>query len=101
MAGRTRATRNMKDYDRWKTRSDRDDSPDEEYVEDRNDEPEGMLHMKMLAGKGIVSVMEQSNGLVVVKVHTASGNISLRGGTKAQLLAEMCGICQNLPDKQG
>jgi hypothetical protein len=28
----------MKDYDRWKTRSDRDDGPEEEWPEDRDEE---------------------------------------------------------------
>lgn len=32
-------TMTLGDYDRWKTRSDRDDGPDEEWEEDREEEP--------------------------------------------------------------
>jgi hypothetical protein len=55
-------------------------------------------HLKILARKGTVTIREDAKGKAIVAVKTAAGNITLRGGTKDQLLAELCQMCRDLPD---
>ena len=57
-------------------------------------------HLETLARKGTVTVVERAGGKATVAVEISDGTIvTLQGGTKAQLLAELCQICKNLPDQ--
>jgi hypothetical protein len=58
-----------------------------------------MDHMKTLSRKGEVTIVEHAGGKAIVAVKTVSGDVvTLKGGTKDQLLAELCQIVKNWPD---
>ena len=58
-------------------------------------------HMKILARKGILTIAEYPGGKISVKLHQANGNTATLTGrtTKDQLVAELCQIVENWPDK--
>ena len=55
-------------------------------------------HMKALARKGEVTIVEHG-GKTIIALKTSAGVVSLEGGTKDQLIAELSKMCQNYPDK--
>jgi hypothetical protein len=55
-------------------------------------------HMKALARKGEITVVEHVGGRTIVVLKTSAGVISLEGGTKDQLIAELLRVCRNYPD---
>ena len=54
--------------------------------------------MKILARKGEVTIVEHVGRKTIVALKTAAGVVTLTGGTKDQLVAELCQMCQNYPD---
>ncbi len=56
-------------------------------------------YMKMLARKGEVTVVEHIGGKTIVALQTPAGILTLEGGAKDQLLAELCQMCRNYPDQ--
>jgi hypothetical protein len=55
-------------------------------------------YMKALARKGEVTIVEHVGGKTIVAIKTSAGVASLTGGTKDQLLAELCQMFQDWPD---
>ena len=55
-------------------------------------------HLKALARKGEVTILEHVGGKTIVALKTPAGVVSLEGGTKDQLIAELSKMCQNYPD---
>ena len=54
--------------------------------------------LKILARKGDVTILERIGGKTMISVQ-ASGNVmTLEGGQKDQLLAELCHIFKDWPD---
>lgn len=55
--------------------------------------------MRALTRKGEVTILEHVGGKTIVAVRAASGSIlTLEGGEKERLIAELCQICKNWPD---
>lgn len=53
--------------------------------------------MRALTRKGEVTILEHVGGKTIVRA--ASGSIlTLEGGEKERLIAELCQICKNWPD---
>ena len=55
-------------------------------------------YMKALARKGEVTIVEHAGGKTIVALRTSAGIVTLTGGTKDQLIAELSKMCQNYPD---
>jgi hypothetical protein len=56
-------------------------------------------YMKMLARKGAVTIVEHVGGKTMVAIQLSCGNIvTLEGGTKDRLLAELYYMCKGWPD---
>jgi hypothetical protein len=55
-------------------------------------------HLEMLSRKGTVTVVEHGGKAIVAVQHPNGGIVTLEGGTKAQLLAELCRMVAKWPD---
>jgi hypothetical protein len=55
-------------------------------------------HLKALARKGVVTVVEHDGGKTIVAIQSGGNVVTLEGGRKEQLLAELCQIVRNWPD---
>ena len=55
-------------------------------------------HIIALARKGEVTIVERSGGKTIVALHTPAGIVTLEGGTKEQLIAELSRMCEDYPD---
>jgi hypothetical protein len=56
-------------------------------------------HMRALARKGVVTVVERAGRKTVVAIQASGSVVTLKGAAGAdQLVAELCQICKNWPD---
>jgi hypothetical protein len=55
-------------------------------------------YMRILARKGEVTIVEHVGGKTMVALRAAGNVVTLEGGQKDQLVAELCQICKNWPD---
>ena len=58
-------------------------------------------HLKALARKGVVTVVERAGGKAIVAIQSGGNVVTLEGGRKEQLIAELCQIVKNWPDTPG
>jgi hypothetical protein len=55
-------------------------------------------YLEILARKGDVTIVEHAGGKTIIAVEACGNVMTLEGGQKDQLLAEMCAIFKNWPD---
>ena len=55
-------------------------------------------YLQALARKGEVTIVEHIGGKPIVALKTPAGVVSLQGGTKEQLIAELAQMVRNYPD---